>query len=172
LTNLINKIVTITVDEPELVYWKKLLPAMAERCRDWEHTASCEYAKGIPASLEEGKSSICSCGGGKVEEEFLKEMAWKDFIPHITRVAIAPIFPVPYLESTTGLVEDITHGRSADGDGRPPQCDGEARKKCQNCKKTEGVKACAACGKVGYCSRACQRGDWKTHKLLCQKASP
>ncbi|TFY83377.1 hypothetical protein EWM64_g638 [Hericium alpestre] len=45
-------------------------------------------------------------------------------------------------------------------------------KKCGFCSKADGgnvkLKACAACRSVRYCSTACQRSHWKTHKLTCQ----
>ena len=51
--------------------------------------------------------------------------------------------------------------------------DGDDERRCQmwSCGKT-GVplKFCAACQTVAYCSRACQRTDWKaSHKRHCKK---
>jgi hypothetical protein len=44
---------------------------------------------------------------------------------------------------------------------------------CQVCEKgkAEGVKLsfCIACRSVSYCSRACQKADWKAHKVICKK---
>jgi hypothetical protein len=46
--------------------------------------------------------------------------------------------------------------------------------KCSNsaCEKLETSekrhKKCASCAKVRYCSRPCQRGDWKAHKAMCK----
>ncbi|KAI1415847.1 hypothetical protein F5Y13DRAFT_138930 [Hypoxylon sp. FL1857] len=37
---------------------------------------------------------------------------------------------------------------------------------CAVCWK-EGGSACAACKSCHYCSKACQKRDWKSHKLLC-----
>ena len=31
------------------------------------------------------------------------------------------------------------------------------------------MKKCGRCQEVAYCSRDCQRGDWKVHKVTCQK---
>jgi hypothetical protein len=43
---------------------------------------------------------------------------------------------------------------------------------CQVCEKgkAEGIKLsfCIACRSVSYCSRACQKADWKTHKIICK----
>ncbi|KAK3789481.1 hypothetical protein RRG08_042004, partial [Elysia crispata] len=29
------------------------------------------------------------------------------------------------------------------------------------------LKKCGACKSIRYCSRACQKGDWKIHKTEC-----
>ena len=47
----------------------------------------------------------------------------------------------------------------------------EGQKKCANCKKFGlKFKKCSACQSVYYCSRECQRSDWKKHKKVCKKA--
>lgn len=38
---------------------------------------------------------------------------------------------------------------------------------CRSCKKTEDVKLACVCMKVNYCSKQCQRDDWKSHKHSC-----
>ena len=38
---------------------------------------------------------------------------------------------------------------------------------CVICHKTENLKKCAKCSTTPYCSRDCQKADWKTHKKLC-----
>jgi hypothetical protein len=44
---------------------------------------------------------------------------------------------------------------------------------CQVCEKgnAEGLKLsfCSACRSVSYCSRACQKADWKAHKVICKE---
>jgi hypothetical protein len=44
---------------------------------------------------------------------------------------------------------------------------------CQVCEKgkAEGIKLsfCNSCRSVSYCSRACQKADWKAHKVICKK---
>ena len=42
------------------------------------------------------------------------------------------------------------------------------REKCEKCIKPT-PKQCGACGKVYYCSPACQKMDWKFHKVSCKK---
>lgn len=84
--------------------WKSALPALAERCRDWQHQATCEYQKtGAALSTADDQSPLCSCGEGKVGAEFHKNAVWAPFAKYATRVALMPIFPVPYLESPSWL---------------------------------------------------------------------
>jgi mitochondrial splicing suppressor protein 51 len=40
---------------------------------------------------------------------------------------------------------------------------------CTTCKTTEKLKRCAKCNTTLYCSRECQKADWKSHKKLCSK---
>ena len=42
-------------------------------------------------------------------------------------------------------------------------------KKCNTCESLEATKRCSACLKVAYCSQACQKEDWKSHRLVCTK---
>ncbi|KAG9392797.1 zinc finger MYND domain-containing protein [Carpediemonas membranifera] len=45
--------------------------------------------------------------------------------------------------------------------------------RCACCGSTEGISGkllrCSRCKKVMYCSRECQKADWKRHKLVCAK---
>lgn len=41
---------------------------------------------------------------------------------------------------------------------------------CHYCQKgLENLKACGACKKTRYCSRECQKSDFKVHKKVCKK---
>ena len=42
------------------------------------------------------------------------------------------------------------------------------KEECEKCSKPAS-KQCSACGKVYYCTPACQKQDWKFHKITCQK---
>jgi splicing suppressor protein 51 len=52
----------------------------------------------------------------------------------------------------------------------------DSAKKCGKCGKNESqlvnpLKHCAKCGQGFYCSRDCQKADWKNHKKVCGKQS-
>ena len=148
----------------EAVAWKQLLPAFAERCRTWKHGRNCEYLAGkmIPLSLEYDEDPLCSCGKGKdVASEFRKEKAWQSAIPYVTRIAIGPLFGVPYAENVGRYVA------SRLGTEKSP----EPEKRCQKCGGPGKPKllVCSGCKDVSYCSADCQKADWKGHKGICRK---
>ena len=150
----------VYLSDKESILWKRLLPALAERCRNWHHKASCEYRiKGtIPLSVEENQNPLCGCGEDKVSSSFAKVKQWAPFTKYVTRVAIAPVFPVPYVESLMRLPE--LEGSSA-MTAKGPRCD--------NCNALSGqLLVCGKCGRVRYCSKECQRAAWKGHKVLCK----
>lgn len=41
---------------------------------------------------------------------------------------------------------------------------------CRVCESKDGLRACARCKKVYYCSKDCQVSDWKRHKQTCKLA--
>ena len=41
------------------------------------------------------------------------------------------------------------------------------KKKCAKCGKRRKLKICEACRNIKYCSRKCQKKDWKQHKQHC-----
>ncbi len=43
---------------------------------------------------------------------------------------------------------------------------------CAHCKEEKKkMKKCARCQVVYYCSRECQKKDWKNHKKCCVRAT-
>ena len=147
-----------------------MLAVFVERCRSWSHRSSCEYRvkKSIPLSTDYGVDPLCTCGKGKVELDKAKDSTGifklKDYA---YRAAISPCYGLPFVEQ----LHDST--QFTDVKSNPSQS-GEAL--CNTCSKErtasgEELLKCAGCGKVRYCSKECQRADWKSHKGLCKSQS-
>jgi hypothetical protein len=148
----------IDVYDEEMALWKRCLPAFVERCRTWKHLPSCEYLveSKVPRSFGLGQSPLCSCGNGKSKPAiFFPNLAiYKPLQKLLVRVAISPSFPIP-------VVDDDCTEEAPEGD------------KCRVCgkrksKNDDSIFMCGKCGKVQYCSRICQLGDWNDHKRWCK----
>lgn len=156
----------IILSQKESILWKRLLPALAERCRTWSHKSNCEYLeRGVPLSTADEEPSLCSCGQGQVPPDFAKQnKEWKPFAKYATRIAIAPIFPVPYVEPSMSQYMDIlnsSRNETRQGESSTPRC--------LACGKSSGeLKVCSRCGKARFCDQACQKAAWKTHKSDCK----
>jgi hypothetical protein len=50
------------------------------------------------------------------------------------------------------------------------ECVAKAGCAAVGCRSEEASSVCARCEAVRYCSRECQRADWKAHKLVCTAA--
>lgn len=158
--------VGIILSREESILWKRLLPALAERCRTWSHKTSCKYLKnGVPLSTADEIPSLCSCGQGQVPPDFAKENKhWKPFAKYATRIALAPIFPVPYVEpSMSQHIEVLKSSENEIPKGA------SSKPQCLACGKSSGeLKTCSRCGKARFCDQACQKAAWKTHKRDCK----
>ncbi|KAF9476997.1 hypothetical protein BDN70DRAFT_838433 [Pholiota conissans] len=148
----------------EMQAWKLLLPVVAERCRTWTHTDTCEYrTQGIPVSLDRIEvNPLCSCGKGKNLGRFGTVAEWAPFYEEATRVAIGPLFTFSFMEDAVKSLTD-----SLDSVQERYMW----KSQCATCGDT-GLKlrACAGCMKVRYCSRECQKIQWKFHKAACLAA--
>jgi len=147
-----GSMVNVSVFEGEMQAWKQLLPAFVERCRtSWKHGDNCEYkSQGkIPLAEVMEKDPLCSCGRGKDVQGMSKAALWAKFTPYVTRVALSPLFAVSYLETV----------------GRDPEA-----YRCFVCRKRGKPKlmTCGGCKKVRYCSKECQKKDWKAHSTKCK----
>lgn len=153
-------IVTIKTFQDEVRVWKHLLPAFTERCRKWKHTLNCKYlTKGVPVSEEMEQSPLCECGSGKDLGPFIKNKEWKVFAPHSTRIAISPLFAVPFIDTIgKSWLEDAKEKADVNACAK---CDGPGKPK---------LLLCGACQKTKYCSAECQKEDWKSHKKQCKKS--
>ncbi|KAF9651598.1 hypothetical protein BDM02DRAFT_3138753 [Thelephora ganbajun] len=166
LAAIIGELLHVELWGDEVANWKRLLPVLAERCRTWKHGPNCEFLtkKSVPLSLEHGNDPLCSCGKGKdVSAAFMKEKKWEPATPFVTRIAIGPIFGVPYIERVGGFADTMTQRISKDLE--------ERRDRCARCGGPGKPKllVCGACKTTSYCSAGCQKEDWKKHKLMCRK---
>lgn len=166
LTKLHNDgLVKIQTLGEEVTAWKRLLPALTERCREWKHKASCEYiVQGVvPLSLKMAETPICSCGQGVGIDAFRKVKEWKAIAKYVTRAAIGPLFAVSYLESVATFTKEM-EGRLFNTQASP------VPRRCAMCAGSGKPKllTCSKCKKASYCTSVCQREDWQRHKRECK----
>lgn len=170
----------IQVSNDETTLWQRMLPASAERCRTWEHKSTCGYRnKGAPLSTKEGKSPLCSCGEGRISGAELAKLGvkeWAPFAKYAVRVAIAPIFPVPYVESSmSDILKKSTAAQSQKAGISAPSLTGQTSKsagaavaECDHCGKAgDKLLVCGGCRKVRYCGPGCQKAARREHKGDC-----
>ncbi|KAF7425963.1 hypothetical protein PC9H_008325 [Pleurotus ostreatus] len=152
----------------EVSGWKCLLPAFAERCRDWEHTDQCDYiVRGrAPLSVAVNDDPLCSCGRGKSVDTFLSRFPeWRDLAPLVTKIAISPLFAVSYLDQilpSSDRDPGTTSNSQSPGDSIGIRCG-----KCGGPGKPSLLR-CSKCKNIHYCSSSCQKSDWKVHKIVCK----
>ena len=164
LLAIIGDLLRVELWGDEVATWKRLLPVLVERCRTWKHGPNCEFLakRSIPLSLEHENDPLCSCGKGKdVSAAFLEEKKWESAVPFVTRIAIGPIFGVPYIESVGGITDKVVQQLEKEERGdKCARCGGPGKPK---------LLLCGACKSISYCSAGCQREDWKKHRLACKK---
>lgn len=181
----------IDVSDEELVLWKRLLPALVERCRTWEHRDECEYfsssgegkVSGIPVSVDAENAFLCSCGNGKLPPRYMGGLPeWEEAAArHAVRVAISPLFAVPWVEEVMDveLVRGAggVEGMVASGRDRCRRCGATQREESggggsETVNSTNGEKRplmrCTRCRDAMYCSQECQKKDWKKHRMECR----
>jgi hypothetical protein len=149
----------------DMKWWRSVLPAMVESCRDFQHSPNCEYMKDLV-----GGKVICSCG-----ETQLEMVTWwadrfpgGEFKPKVTRCALSPLFDAPYLEPTRREIPEVA--ATVENYYPPTRQDAQeiidGKSGCNVCSKPK-AKKCGRCMEVAYCSRECQVKDWKEHKKVC-----
>ena len=164
---------SIRVSNEESILWKRMLPALAERCRTWNHKPTCEYqSRGAPLSTEEGQSPLCSCGEGIISGAELAQLGskeWTPFAKYAVRIAIAPIFPVPYLELCMSDLRD--RAREAPPQQRHAAAESSTSASAATCDHCGEAKdkllMCGGCRKARYCGPDCQKAHRKEHKREC-----
>jgi hypothetical protein len=167
-------LVTIVTPDDETKLWKLLLPALAERCRTWKHLPTCEYLlQGIPAYMEGLRFDLCSCGKGKDLGTFGTRPEWKEFHSEATRIALSPLFSSSFIEKSP-IKADVKNPKNIGTSLKSPSAEeSQSYTQCANCSVPgqPSLLLCSACKQTKYCSHACQKSHWKTHKLHCSKAS-
>ena len=154
-------------------FWTVYIKASVQRSRSWSHRSGCsgKLKDGVVDHLQQ---FLCRCGAGKVPREFQDVYEWRSFTPFVTRCLLTPLFPIQYVEAIIAIdfgkqvASAMTshHGSKAEEPGTV----------CATCKVKEGPNAakllrCMGCGKATYCSKECQKKDWKSHKSLCRSSS-
>ncbi|PIL27080.1 hypothetical protein GSI_10219 [Ganoderma sinense ZZ0214-1] len=111
--------------EREMCLWRRILPALAERCRTtWTHRADCEYRvvqpdgsvhwqipRGPPNSKRLG-DPLCTCGRGRDVGGMMREGAWQAFAPFVTRIALSLLFGVAHVEQIVDPLESVEDFKS------------------------------------------------------------
>ncbi|KAG9660887.1 hypothetical protein KCU95_g5194, partial [Aureobasidium melanogenum] len=155
----------IDANKEEMALWQRLLPALIERCRSWEHTAACKR------KARAAKTVVCDCGRGRDAAHIPKD--YKGMAKFAVRVAIPMISAVPYVESMVDeeMVSRMTAAAGAPGPDQKQYSAATTTTKtgCANCGSDKpGLKVCSRCEKVKYCNHACQKAAWKSHKKVCK----
>lgn len=173
-----DNLLRMQVGKAEKGIWEEAIPAFVERCREWEHLPGCEYEKGCqsPDITDEGLTLLCSCGRGILPPDFIQDVPhWDVAAKYAVRAAISPTFPVPLVEKlypkNNNIVRtnagNISRPSATTSGPKAPKVD----TKCRNCGKgSENLRDCPGCEAAKYCSRSCQRANWKnSHKKTCGK---
>ncbi|KAK6006796.1 hypothetical protein QM012_005804 [Aureobasidium pullulans] len=157
-----SQVLIINANKEEYELWQRLLPALIERCRSWEHATDCKR------KTHPSKTLICDCGMGKDAAYMPKD--YQGMAKFAIRVAIPMISAVPYVESMVD--EQMLSQMAATKDaGNLEKKKGVTSKAgCDNCGTVKpNLKVCSRCEKVKYCNHACQKAAWKIHKKVCKR---
>jgi MYND finger len=146
----------------DIRFWRAAIPAMIERCRDWEHGGHCERQS--PTS----DVVVCSCGMGKsVSKEFWGVEEWAELGPYVTRCAVSPVFAPPYIVQMRSSFLDLVVQSAGMTDEDIHACHRNPTV-CKVCGCSGKTRKCGRCTKAYYCGKDCQTKDWKTHKRACR----
>jgi hypothetical protein len=156
----------VAASKEDMKLCERLVPALTERCRSWEHTSDCKYKSGTI------KSSVCDCGLGRNAEQM--PSGWEDVAHLAIRIAIPLLSAVPYVKSVVDckLVAAMTGHKATVEQDEKKEASGSASVSAvsDNCGSDKpDLKACTRCEKVKYCNHTCQKAAWKTHKKVCKR---
>jgi hypothetical protein len=159
-------ILNCTMDSYEL--WTLYIKASVERSRSWNHRRSCT-GKLKDGMFDHLQQFLCRCGAGKMANEFEANVEWKPFTPFVTRCLFTPLFPVQCMEP----IITMSIGRSQISSQGDIKGNSPTDESCLTCKAKGGAVSgklltCTGCRKATYCSKECQKKDWKYHKASCR----
>jgi hypothetical protein len=171
-------IVSVFVDNDELLLWKHAVPAFVERCRDWKHAPSCEYSAdgaSVPLSVNFGEQFVCSCGLGKFPAGYSPKVPlWNYVAKFCVRAAITPCFSVPFVDESVDLGSLFTDAALTQT-ARSIAGLNLNKEGCFACDRKEGAGGqpllqCGKCKIARYCSKECQIKDWTEgeHRRTCK----
>lgn len=147
--------------------WTSFLKASVERSRTWSHQRNCP-GKFRDRPFDHNQQFLCRCGSGTGTHEFEAVREWKPFSSFVTRCLISPLFPVQCMESVVSRTADAQQRSTANLSEEVTAVD----RACFTCKSKGGEKGklltCKGCRKATYCSKECQKKDWKQHKITCR----
>lgn len=139
----------INVGNDKSGLWRIVLPALVERCRQWEHCSSYEYkAKAqIPLSVKHGQPLLCSCRDGRLPPRFISGIPKWDLVSkYAIQAAISPSFSISFVKQIFKV-------------NRAKKAADIFENRCQNCleQSSDGVNLlrCSQCRVVKYCSPKC-----------------
>ena len=112
-------------------------------------TKSPELARAVEKKLRAlcVRADLCTVMPGIKEQNDIADESWMQFMNSMVNMGMA-------------LPEQASPGRVI----------------CGGCKKdsswfSDGLMKCSKCNTKSYCSRGCQRGDWKEHKKVCGESN-
>jgi hypothetical protein len=164
----------IPVDDAIVPVWKQAMAAMVERCRTWSHLETCDYViRGeVPLASLTWKpdcvNPLCRCGAGQDIGEFQQNFGLPDACPLVTRMAISPLFAVPYGEGVGNHgISHIAEAKTQMDAGHQPAFLDHQCNSCGLPSEKSKLLLCSRCKRLYYCDKECQKRDWKKHKRVC-----
>ena len=152
--------------------------ATQQRVLGADHPSTLSTADGLQYCRSQMRAGPPTRTGGSTGTPTARAIPHR--LPAGTRVLVQRLVAKPEYNGKPGRVLsfDERGGRYAvvldDGKELLLKPESVARAGCAaaGCASEEASRVCARCQAVRYCSRDCQRADWKAHKLTCTAAHP
>jgi len=121
-------------------------------------------------------TSQCMCGAAYCSRECLRKN-WANHRSTCKMICNNNFMGLSWMLNECEMRERLTDSQFRDAEGASSSASSEPLRKaggtsCAHCHKSDKKnKKCSGCGFVHYCSKECQRSDWKKHKALCKSNS-